>query len=186
MGRRPVLARRSRGTCVRRTGAGGSMPIVRPTSVLAGASPRKMRRNRSMRVWPWLAVGIGIGWLTAPRRGSSVRAHIRQKAWHWTRSAIRYAGRRGRDWRNRLAGTAVELRRATRPEPAVAPVTLAARVRSRLGRQFYLGQVEITADGGVIHLSGRMPSDGERERLIAAVRAVEGVHEVTAEHLRAA
>jgi osmotically-inducible protein OsmY len=145
-----------------------------------------MRRNRSIRAWPWLAVGIGIGWLTAPRRGSSVRARIRQKAWHWSRMALRYAGRRGRDWRNRLAGTAVELRRATRPEPAVAPVTLAARVRSRLGRQFYLGQVEITADGGVIHLSGRMPSNGERERLIAAVRGVEGVHEVTAEHLRAA
>lgn len=147
-------------------------------------------KNRVGRSWPgaaaWLLAGIGIGWLTAPRRGRLVRSRIRQKAGHWGRRAVRYAGRRGRDWRNRLTGTAAELRRATRsPEPA-RPEPLAARVRSQLGREFALAQVEITAEDGVIHLAGKIASPSARHRLIAAVRAQPGVLGVEATHLKAA
>lgn len=147
-------------------------------------------KNRFGRNWPgaagWLLTGIGIGWLTAPRRGSFFRSRIRQKAGHWGRIAMRYADQRRRDWRNRLAGRAAELQRAVRPPEPVAAGTLAARVRSQLGREFSLGQVEITAEDGVVHLAGQVASPSARHRLIAAVRAQPGVHGVEATHLKAA
>lgn len=156
---------------------------------LAGGIGAIMNRRRGTKIGvgaALLGAGVAVGWLTAPRRGSFFRARLSQKAARWSRAALRYVGKRRRDLRNRWQGATAEARKVVQPGVTPDDATLAARVRSQLGRRFALGQVEVTAKEGVVTLSGQAAGARERERIIAAVRRVEGVRAVHAQELRAA
>jgi len=132
-------------------------------------------------------VGVAAGWVTAPRRGDWVRNQIRQKAGHFKRVFVRRAGKRGRDVRNRVRGGLAEVQHAwARPDPYVDANTLVDQVHSALGRELadLLPDVNLNAYGHTIYLHGHVPDAEARDRLVAAIRGVEGVGEVVSASLR--
>ncbi len=141
----------------------------------------------------WFAGGVvagtALGWLTAPRRGDWVRNQISQKARHWRRIGRIRLVKRGRDLENRLRGSVSQVRQAwTGHEHYVDANTLVDQVHTELGRRFSgsLAHVNLNAHGHTVYLHGYVESDAERNRLIDAVAAVDGVDAVAAAELRVA
>jgi hypothetical protein len=132
--------------------------------------------------------GVGIGWLTAPRRGRWVRNQARQKLIHLRRLTGRRWYKRRKDAANRLRGGWAITREAfqRQPAPATDERTLTDRVHSELGRQFAstLQHANLSAVGDVIYIHGYLPSEADKERLIEAIAGVEGVQRVRAEAVR--
>jgi hypothetical protein len=148
-----------------------------------------MRRKTRNVLWfsGGIASGVALGWLTAPRRGDWVRNQLRQKMEHWRHRGRLRLLKRGRDLENRFWGSLAAVRQAwTGREHYVDANTLVDQVHTELGRRFgpTLAHVNLNAFGHTVYLHGYVDSPAERDRLIAAIAAVDGVDAVAAKHLR--
>jgi osmotically-inducible protein OsmY len=135
--------------------------------------------------WPsrlfFLGVGIGIGaaaaYLGDPDRGSARRAELQQQARSSFSDASDQALDAARDTTQRAVGSAIDaVPEITRPSDAV----LLERVRSEaIGpSEVPNAQLVTTVVDGVVELRGKVDTLPQREALLAAVAAVEGVREV--------
>jgi BON domain len=142
----------------------------------------RRRPNRVLWLAGGVVAGVAVGWLTAPRRGGWTRNQVRQKLERWMRvGEIRLVKRR-RDLENRVRGGVAKVKGAwERHDPYVDANTLVDQVHSQLGREFAsaLEHVNMNAVGRTIYLHGYVRDAGQRERLVAAIRGVEGVDEVS-------
>ena len=154
---------------------------------------RKAQARRTMvaALLAGAAAGVALGWLTAPRRGARLRNQMRQKLGHWARLGQRMIYKGRKDIGNRAQGAVAEvwerLRRTGGREPHYVDAnTLVDQVRSQLGREFGedFAHVNLNAVDHTLYLHGYVASKEEREKLIAAVAAVEGVEVVRSEGLR--
>lgn len=134
-----------------------------------------------------MAAGVAVGWLSAPRRGDWLRNQIRQKFTHWIKVGQRTFHKRRRDFGNRVRGGVAEIREAySSREHYVDANTLVDQVHSQLGREHadVLEHVNLNAVGHTVYLHGYVNDEAERDRLVSAIAAVEGVDEVDAASLR--
>lgn len=94
--------------------------------------------------------------------------------------------KRGRDLENRVHGTMAEVREMwSGREHYVDAKTLVDQVRTTLGRSFgtTLEHVNLSAVGHTIYAHGYVKDADERERLMAAIRATDGVEDLQASEL---
>jgi osmotically-inducible protein OsmY len=119
-------------------------------------------------------------YLLDPDRGRRRRALLRDQVVHGAHELEELGdtlGSRARDLRNRARGTVIEARARIR-EHEVEDHILEARVRSELGHMVSeTGAIEVTSGGGVVTLTGEIPSE-EIARVVAQVGAVRGVRDV--------
>jgi uncharacterized membrane protein len=112
-----------------------------------------------------------------PERGRRRRALLRDQFMHACSKTVKAADVARRDAGNRLYGTVAELRSALRRE-SVSDDVLVSRVRSKIGRFVsHPSSIEVTARDGRVTLRGPILTK-EAERLVSAVRGVNGVAEV--------
>ena len=128
-----------------------------------------------------LVGGIGLGaalmYLFDPDRGRRRRALIRDKAEAAANKAGDYAGKMGRDIRNRAYGMVSETKSIFRHEEVTDDV-LVNRVRSKLGRfPVHIGAIDVTANNGNVTLRGPILAK-EVPQVLRAVRFVRGVKEI--------
>ncbi len=142
-------------------------------------------QTRSMELsWTSLIGGLALGalamYVTDPSQGRRRRALLQDKMTSATHKSSQLMSQTLRDTRNRLTGLQAEAKRmmASRQAKPIDDHVLEARVRSRLGRAMpQLHGVEVTAEQGLVTLSGNIPQD-EEDRLIDAVEAIPGVEGV--------
>jgi osmotically-inducible protein OsmY len=128
-----------------------------------------------------LIAGVGIGlalmYVLDPDRGARRRSLARDRATRAMRTAGRTVRERASDVRNRVVGTAAELRNAQRERDLTDDV-LVARVRSELGHHVeHVRPIEVTAENGRVVLRGAVLRD-ELDDVLTAVRGVRGVRDV--------
>ena len=121
-----------------------------------------------------LAVGAAGAWLLDPVQGQRRRAALR----HWLtsrgRALARFAGKGGRDLRNRAIGTIAETR-GRLAEGEVPDETLAQRVRSAIGHACsHPSAIEVEVQDGCVALRGPVLAS-EHRRLLRAASGVRGV-----------
>ena len=142
-------------------------------------------QTRSMALsWTSLIGGLALGalamYVTDPAQGRRRRALLQDKMTSATHKTSQLMNQTLRDTRNRLVGLQAEARRIMTPrqDKPVDDHVLEARVRSRLGRVIpHLHGIEVTAERGLVSLSGQVSADQE-ERLIEAAEAIPGVEGV--------
>ena len=128
-----------------------------------------------------LVGGVGLGaalmYFFDPDRGKRRRALVRDKFEAAGNKASCYAGKMGRDIRNRAYGMASETKSLFRHEDVTDEV-LVDRVRARLGRYpVHIGSIDVGAHNGVVTLSGPILAR-EEPQVLRATRFVRGVKEV--------
>ena len=122
--------------------------------------------------------GVGLGatlmYMFDPDRGKRRRALVQDKVIAAGHKAEDLTGKMTRDVRNRIDGTAAAVRSLFSREE-VSDDVLVARVRSKLGRRpVHDGALNVTANNGVITLTGPVPTD-ELPKVLRSVRFVRGV-----------
>ena len=122
--------------------------------------------------------GVGLGaalmYMLDPERGKRRRALVQDKVTAAGHKAEDLAGKMTRDVRNRIYGTAAEVKSLFSHEE-VSDDVLVARVRSKLGRHpVHDGALNITANNGIITLRGPVLTD-ELPKVLRSVRFVRGV-----------
>jgi hypothetical protein len=134
--------------------------------------------------WTSLIGGLALGalamYVTDPAQGRRRRALLQDKMTSATHKTSQLMNQTLRDTRHRLAGLQAEARRimTSRQDKPVDDHVLEARVRSRLGRVIpHLHGIEVTAEQGLVKLSGNIALE-EEERLIEAAKAIPGVEGV--------
>ncbi|HEY8432670.1 MAG TPA: BON domain-containing protein [Sandaracinaceae bacterium] len=124
-----------------------------------------------------LAVGAAGAWLLDPVQGQRRRAALR----HWLgsrgRALARFAGKGGRDLRNRAIGTIAEAR-GRLAEGAVPDDTLGERVRAALGHACsHPSAIDVEVQNGCVVLGGPVLA-AEHHRLLRTVSGVRGVRAI--------
>lgn len=134
--------------------------------------------------WTSLIGGLALGalamYVADPSQGRRRRALLQDKMTSATHKTSQVMNQTLRDTRNRLTGLQAEARRmiTSRQAKPIDDHVLEARVRSRLGRAMpQLHGVEVTAEQGLVTLSGNISQD-EEDRLVEAVQAIPGVEGV--------
>ncbi len=135
---------------------------------------------------PWMNLlgGVALGalamYVADPSQGRRRRAVLQDKVSSATHSTSKLVNQTMRDAKHRLAGLQAEAMRVISPRD-VKPIdnhVLEARVRSRLGRVMPgLHGIDVSADEGVVTLSGRI-EDEAAQRLLDAVASIPGVESV--------
>jgi uncharacterized membrane protein len=130
---------------------------------------------------PRLLIGAGLGaslmYLLDPQRGGRRRAILRDSAVSAIHSGADAADATARDTRNRIVGTAAELRSWFQRDDADDD-TLVDRVRSKIGRLVsHPHAIRVTSEQGVVTLSGPI-LQRELPRLLRTVESVRGAREV--------
>jgi hypothetical protein len=124
-----------------------------------------------------LLIGAGAMYLLDPDRGNRRRSLARDKSVRLSRKLGEGFATAARDFRNRSAGAAAELKARLRPDLAGDEV-IEERVRSELGRVVsHPGSISVTVLDGRVILSGPVRSD-EVKDLLAAVGGARGVREI--------
>lgn len=142
-----------------------------------------MNFDKRVGVLTGLGIGAGLMYLFDPDQGRRRRALAQDKASRAARKTRDAIGVLSKDLQNRGQGLIAEARGWRRAEQ-VNDETLAARVRSRLGRAArHLGSLTVTAKNGVITLRGPVLADEvtgvlRRAESVRGVRAVENQFEV--------
>jgi osmotically-inducible protein OsmY len=127
-----------------------------------------------------LLMGLGLAYLLDPDRGARRRALARDKAAHAGRKLAEGIDATTRDLRNRVRGTAAELRARVRPEP-VDDEVLRDRVRSSIGRVVdHPKAIEVTVSEGQVTLRGHVVEQ-ELDELLRTAERVRGVSRVVNE-----
>ena len=122
--------------------------------------------------------GVGLGaalmYMFDPDRGKRRRTLVQDKVTAAGHKAEDLAGKMTRDVRNRIYGTAAEIKSLFSHEE-VSDDVLVARVRSRLGRvPVDDGALDVTANNGIITLRGPVLTD-ELPKVLRSARFVRGV-----------
>jgi uncharacterized membrane protein len=142
-----------------------------------------MSFDKHISVLTGLGIGAGLMYLFDLDQGHRRRALAQNKVTRATRKTRDTIAALSKDLRNRGQGLIAEAR-GWRHAEQVNDVTLAARVRSRLGRAArHLGSLTVTAADGIITLSGPVLADEvpgllRRTESVRGVRAVENQLEV--------
>jgi uncharacterized membrane protein len=124
-----------------------------------------------------LGTGAGLMYLFDPDRGACRRARLKDKAAHAVNKTGCAAGSVSRDLTNRCRGLAAQAGSVFKSRQADDD-TLAARVRSRMGRAvLHPGAIEVTARDGVVRLSGDALSH-EVDALLSCARRAPGARGV--------
>ena len=135
---------------------------------------------------PWMnllggaALGALAMYVADPSQGRRRRALLQDKVSSATHRTSKLVNQTMRDAKHRLAGLQAEAMRAiaSRDVKPLDNHVLEARVRSRLGRAMPgLNGIEISADEGVVTLSGAI-EDEAAQRLLDTVAAIPGVESV--------
>jgi osmotically-inducible protein OsmY len=127
-----------------------------------------------------LLAGLGLAYLLDPDRGARRRALVRDKAISAGNKVAGDVGGAAADLRNRMRGTAAEVRARFAGEE-VSDEILHERVRSAIGRVVSnAGAVTVTARDGRVTLQGPV-LERELDDLLRAVRKVPGVRDVVNE-----
>jgi osmotically-inducible protein OsmY len=135
--------------------------------------------------WPerllFLGAGIGLGaaaaYLADPDRGAARRAELQQRVTSRATDAAEQATHGARDATQRAMGSVIDaVPEVTPPSDAV----LLERVRSQaIGpSEVPNAQLVTTVVDGVVELRGKIDTLPQREALLAAIGAVDGVREV--------
>ncbi|HET7599473.1 MAG TPA: SRPBCC family protein [Gemmatimonadales bacterium] len=128
-----------------------------------------------------MILGAGIMYLLDPDRGNRRRALMRDRLTRARRRTGDALGATARDVRNRSVGAVAELRSRFRNEAEVTDDTLAARVRSTLGRVVsHPSAIAVDARDGRVVLTGSILGD-ELGELLSRVERVPGVEQVVNE-----
>src|SRR6266511_187542 len=136
----------------------------------AGSSP-------AMTACASLGAGVGLMYLFDPDRGACRRARLKDKAAHAINKTGAAAGSVSRDLTNRVRGLAAQAGSAFKSGDADDD-TLAARVRSRMGRAVsHPGAIDVTAYDGVVTLRGDALTH-ELDTLLSCARSTPGVRGV--------
>lgn len=139
---------------------------------------RFTKRNESIPLTAWIALGAGAMFLLDPDNGRRRRALLRDKALHAARVGLESAGRAKRDLSNRAHGARVRLRNKVHPEEHVPDEILAERVRAKMGVFVsHPHAITVEARNGIVTLRGPILRR-EAQALIRRVRHVPGVHEI--------
>ena len=122
--------------------------------------------------------GVGLGaalmYMFDPDRGKRRRTLVQDKVTAAGHKAEDLAGKMTRDVRNRIYGTAAEIKSLFSHEE-VSDDVLVARVHSKLGRlRVHDGALNVTANNGIITLRGPVLTD-ELPGMLRSVRFVRGV-----------
>jgi hypothetical protein len=130
-----------------------------------------------------LFVGAGLGaalmFILDPGRGARRRALVRDKTGRLLRRGGRAIHDRSEDLRNRISGTAAEIR-ARKLEPPTDH-QLEERVRAELGHHVeHSRAIEVFAEDGEVTLRGNVLRD-ELDDVLSTVRRVNGVRDVRSE-----
>jgi uncharacterized membrane protein len=124
-----------------------------------------------------LGAGAGLMYLFDPDRGACRRARLKDKAAHAINKTGAAAGSVSRDLTNRVRGLAAQAGSAFKSGDADDD-TLAARVRSRMGRAVsHPGAIDVTAYDGVVTLRGDALIH-EIGALLSCARSTPGVRDV--------
>ena len=124
-----------------------------------------------------LGTGAGLMYLFDPERGACRRARLKDKAAHVINKTGAVAGSVSRDLNNRIRGLAAQAGSVFKSGGADDD-TLAARVRSRMGRVVsHPGAIEVAAQDGMVRLSGDALTH-ERDALLSCARSTPGVRGV--------
>jgi uncharacterized membrane protein len=124
-----------------------------------------------------LGTGAGLMYLLDPDRGACRRARLKDKVAHAINKTGAGAGSVSRDLTNRVRGLAAQAGSVFKNGDADDD-TLAARVRSRMGRAVsHPGAIEVTAQNGVVRLSGDALIH-EVEALLSCARSTHGARAV--------
>jgi uncharacterized membrane protein len=131
-----------------------------------------------------LVIGAGVGaalvYLFDPQRGARRRAMLRDSAVSAMHTGSDAADATVRDTRNRIGGTAAELRGWFQRDEADDD-TVVDRVRSKIGRLVsHPHAIRVTSEQGVVTLSGPI-LQAEMPRLLRTVESIRGVREVVNE-----
>jgi hypothetical protein len=138
--------------------------------------------NSALAVGAAMGAGAGLMYLFDPDRGALRRAMLRDSATHAIRRTGSAAGSTSRDLTNRARGLAAHAGSIFRSGDD-DDETLAARVRSRMGRVVsHPGAIEVAAARGQVRLSGDILVD-EIDALLSCVRSTPGVRGLD-NHLR--
>jgi hypothetical protein len=143
--------------------------------------------NRVCNFLTGASLGAGIMYFLDPNVGNRRRALVRDQFNHFINQAGDAIDVTVRDFQNRTTGMMAEMRACASDYSGEQPSdeVLAARVRSKLGRQVsHPSAIEVSARNGVVTLSGPVLS---REvpnliRAIESVRGVQGVENELEEH----
>ena len=141
--------------------------------------PRRARAggNAAMTACASLGAGAGLMYLFDPDRGACRRARLKDKAVHAINKTGAAAGSVSRDLTNRVRGLAAQAGSVFKRGEADDD-TLAARVRSRMGRAVsHPGAIEVMAHDGVVTLSGDALTH-ELDALFSCARSTPGVRGV--------
>jgi CBS domain-containing protein len=124
------------------------------------------------------AIGAGIMYLLDPDRGRSRRSNIRNRATGLYNDSAGFAGKVGRDFRNRATGVLAESKSMLSRHPETPDAKLVARVRTRLGRvSSHTRAIEVTAENGRVTLTGPVLA-AEVNDVLSGVQGVPGVAEI--------
>ena len=153
---------------------------------LGSVEERRLRRGHGVRD-AQLTVAGGItgatlAYLFDPRQGRRRRALVRDKLGH----SLRFTVRRGNRLRRMLVayvrGYGSRVAHALRPLPFEQPddATLTQKVQSELFRPADVpkGQINVSAQNGVVQLRGEVPSPEMIRDLVGKTREIRGVRDV--------
>lgn len=136
-----------------------------------------MNRQQQVSLAGGFGLGAGLMYLLDPQGGARRRSLARDKAVHALHAGSTALGKASRDLAHRSKGLVMRAGSRLHHDGADDQV-LHDRVRSKLGRSVsHPAAIEVTAEGGRIILTGDVLAE-EVDRLLTAVRAVPGVHEV--------
>lgn len=125
------------------------------------------------------------GLLLAPYTGKRSRSLLRDKLTKYSRHLMHAVQGRSKDVSNRMRGRIHEIRdlRGMTMEPPPEDRQIVQRVRADLGHDpnVPLGQLNIEAAEGVVHLRGEVDSRETAEYVASRVAGVEGVRGVVNE-----
>lgn len=135
-----------------------------------------------------LVGGVGLGaalmYFFDPDRGKRRRGLVRDKFEAAGNKASCYAGKMGRDIRNRTYGIVAETKSLLRHDDVTDEV-LIDRVRARLGRYpVHIGAIDVRAHDGVVTLSGPILAKEVPQvlRTTGFVRGVKGIENQLSVH----
>jgi uncharacterized membrane protein len=174
IGEIPALRKRAMKMGLSRVGAAIDSGVC---SRLFGRRRAEAGGNPAMTACASLGVGAGLMYLFDPDRGACRRARLKDKAIHAINKTGAAAGSVSRDLTNRVHGLAAQAGSVFKSGDADDD-TLAARVRSRMGRAVsHPGAIEVMARDGVVTLSGDALMR-EIDALLSSARSTPGVREV--------
>jgi uncharacterized membrane protein/osmotically-inducible protein OsmY len=170
IGEIPALRKRAMKMGLSRWGAAMDSSVG---SKLFGRSRAEAGMSSAIAACATLGTGAGLMYLFDPDRGACRRARLKDQVAHAVNKTSAAAGSVSRDLTNRVRGLAAQAESVFK-SGETDDDTLAARVRSRMGRAVsHPGAIEVTTRDGVVILSGDALTH-EVDALLSCARSTPG------------